>query len=163
MIHEKAVERVKANVRQGFAGGFQHLDAFGDGEERVLVRVEQDGDDELVEDLAATSDEHAVPDTRTRWTSSSSRTIAVCGSRCRARRGRGSKRRRATPSRTVSLSRSRGTTSSRLSRAASTQAVRYTTSASKRRLIISRQSWTKRSIRTICPSFREFTAPAMLM
>src|SRR5262249_53895171 len=61
VVHQQAFEGVDAHVLVALDHLFEHLPAFDDGEQRVLLNVAQNGHDELVKDLAATLDQVEMP------------------------------------------------------------------------------------------------------
>ena len=61
VIDRQAIEYIHPNVPEVRSQGFQHGAALPQAEQRVLVRIPQDRDNQLVEDLAAAVNQIQVP------------------------------------------------------------------------------------------------------
>ena len=61
VVHRQAVEDVHLNVLELGGQGLQHGAAFAQAEQRALLRIAQDGHDQLVENLAAPFNQVQVP------------------------------------------------------------------------------------------------------
>ena len=57
VVHRKAVEGVDRHVVKALGHRLQHLAAVGHAEQRIFLRIAQNGDHQFVEDLAATLDQ----------------------------------------------------------------------------------------------------------